>query len=276
MKYYEILDRSIISISGIEAKNFLQSLITNDINKVSDSNSIYSCMLTPQGKYIFDFFISYFNNQYLIDIAKDRYRDFIEKINLYKLRKKININYEEDYIVINIQNSDSDIIGFTENYLSGIRYIDPRDYRMGYRSVIKNNDIENINFNKSDNNYNKNRINLFIPEKDLVVDKSFPLEFGLDKLNALDFKKGCYIGQEVTARTKYRGVIRKSIYKIESQNDLEFGEIFIDNQRIGVITSIYKNIGLALIRDEDYLNSSCNYPDSKIISNDQIIKLTKN
>ncbi|MFN7038327.1 MAG: YgfZ/GcvT domain-containing protein [Alphaproteobacteria bacterium] len=259
-KLYNILDRAVISVTGPEASSFLQAIITNDIYKVSQTNSIYSCILTPQGKYAFDFFISYFEDKFFIEIDKLCAKQLISKLNLYKLRKNIEIKMEDEYEVLSLQELiDQEQAWLTLPFLSGLKYIDPRYSKMGYRAIIKSDSLPEIlaAYNQTLNSYEYYRINNGIPEgnKDLRFEKSFPLEYGLDYLNAIDFKKGCYVGQEVTARTKYRGLIRKKIYVVKAINDISIDkEVYLNEIKVGNVTSVFGNIGLALIREEEYHN----------------------
>ena len=270
------LERDVISLTGNETKDFLQSLITNDINEVSYNRSIYTCFLNPQGKYNFDFFISLIEDKYLIDLSKTQTQEMIKKLKLYKLRKKIDIELESLYKVISM-NGGVEIqqqLGYTEKYLLGIKYIDPRSSTMGYRAIISEEDINNTKAELEPiENYNIARINAMIPEgnEDMIFDKSFPLEFGLDRFNAISFTKGCYIGQEVTSRMKYRGVIRKRIYKINAEFVINKGEeIYFGEYKIGNVTSSNYNIGLALIREEDYNNLKMNQDLYPMIKNYKI------
>jgi folate-binding protein YgfZ len=258
-------NRAIISLSGSDCYNFLQKLITNDILKVNDNTSIYSCLLTPQGKYYTDFFITKNDESLFLDIPANQKEFIIKKLLLYKLRSNILIqDISSEYNIFSI--FDDNIFQYQEiteganvKFNHGLAFIDPRDQKLGIRAYIP---IKNINllekeYSQDQYFYDQIRINLRIPEgeKDLIQDKSFPLEYNLHNLNAISFTKGCYIGQELVSRTYHRGVIRKKIYSIESlDKDLPeiTTEIYAGNVKIGNMASKFNNIGLALIRIDDF------------------------
>ncbi|MFV9875078.1 MAG: folate-binding protein YgfZ [Rickettsiales endosymbiont of Dermacentor nuttalli] len=287
--YNTLNDRTLFSIHGENTKSFLQNLISNDINKVNDNNSIYACLLTPQGKYFCDFFIMQFNNMTLLDCTRARKEEIINKLNLYKLRSDIQIqDLTDQYTIFSLHGNDllselslSDIPGYSKSFMNGYVYIDPRTLLMGARTVLPTNTsiqfFKDWGFKTSPDAYDYIRITNHVPEgdKDLIAGKSFPLEYGFDLLNAIDFNKGCYVGQELTSRTKYRGTIRKKIMQVKSDHKLpESGSgIYIGENKIGIICSSHDNIGLALIRTED---CEQNINSGKIITKDQdkIIILT--
>lgn len=276
--FYNLLtDRAIITIKGIDRFKFLQSIITNDINKIIEQKIIYSLLLNPQGRYFSDFFIIAVEDYFLIDCHTNRINELIIKLNKYKLRSKVEIiDTQEEYQIISV-------IGKIEyNSFSSLSYYpDPRNLNMGHRIIINKNQLNDF-ISKNDltdqnYNYDELRINHYIPEgeKDLISDKSYPLEYKIEKLGAIDFNKGCYIGQELTARTTYLGVIRKELYYITSKEFLPQNgtNITIGDQKIGRLNSTYKNIGLALIRTEDYLaNTNQLIKAQDVILNCQLIE----
>jgi tRNA-modifying protein YgfZ len=246
---YEILSgRSIIEITGKDAVKFLQNLTTNDLTK---TNYCYTYLLNNQGRYLFDFFVFIPSmEQVFIDINKNNKEAFISHLIFYKLRSKIEITDLSDiYQVIyshQILNTES---------LIAIR--DPRYKSLGFRSIIsKEVDLEqNITTKKL---YLEDKYNFSIIDgyEDLISNKSIPIEYGAEKLNAISYDKGCYVGQEVISRAKYQGVIRKKIFKVSAEKDLSIlvkeDEIFTDQDKIGVICSAYQNKAIALIREEKY------------------------
>lgn len=246
--------RSVIAISGPDRKFFLQGLITNDINKINKDQAVYSLMLNPQGRFLYDFFIFEDNEYLLLDCSKDRQDEIINKLLFYKLRAKVRIEKKEDLLVFSsILNQSID----TPFYLISS---DPRSSKMGFR-ILKKKELVQDSIEKiiEKNFYDYNRISLKIPDdSDLFYDKSLPVEYGFDNFNAIDYQKGCYIGQEVTARTHYKGMIRKKIFLVEAKicQQLEKGtEINDGNKNIGVIlSSVFyqkKLLALALIRNID-------------------------
>ena len=258
-KYLVLNETKFVSIKGRDSKDFIQGIITNDINKC-DKKVIYSCLLTPQGKFLSDFFIIPFNDYYIFEINKTFLESFISKLKLYKLRSDVEINeitnLSSVLIIKKLINNSVELgsLKFNDNY---IEYVDPRNKNLGKKIIIKNNLLKN--FIKKENyelltieEYEKIYIENLIPNstKDLIVEKSLLLENNFDNLNAIDWNKGCYVGQELTARMKYRALLKKilRLIKIESGKVNIGDEIFYENINIGKITSIAKSSGLALIK----------------------------
>jgi folate-binding protein YgfZ len=215
-------DRAIIEISGNDRKNFLQGLITNDINKVSENNLLYTAMLNSKGRFLYDFFIFENGEKLIIDCFAPRRDDIIKQMNFYKLRSNVILNKNDELLVI-------------QNFLQG-QFQDPRNQKMGFRSY-KTESIDDL-----DNSYLEKRIFLKIPESehDLTFEKSLILEFGFDDLGATDYQKGCYVGQELTARTHHLGQIRKKLFhvKIDSSAIAEKNsEISCEAKPAGLILS---------------------------------------
>jgi folate-binding protein YgfZ len=256
MYFEQLRDRAILSISGSDKFTFLQGLLTNDVKKVID-HPIYSLMLTPQGKFSYDFYLVLNGNEILLDCAAEKYDQICKKFSIFKLRSDISINQVKDQYKIYSIYGDG-----LFNINNELVFIDPKCSFLGSRAILKIDYAEE--FLKKSNlvsaeNYMKLVYDLSIPlpHIDLISEESFPLEFGMDFLNAISFEKGCYIGQELTARTKHRGVIRKKIYKIIAQeglNNIKYGtEITIGQNKVGKFCSAFDKIGKALVREEDYL-----------------------
>ncbi len=248
-------DRGFIKANGPDAKDFLQNIVTNDIEKVTSSTTVFSSILTPQGKYLFEFFIMRLEDGYLLECEKKSTVEIIKLLNFYKLRSKINlIDLSEKYVaaVISLEKfkemNDSDLLkGKTTIYREDPVYIDPRNDKLGAKIISKlekiHLTIKKLNLIIADKNkyYNKS-FELGIPQSDLnkLKDKVFGIENNLDELHGIDFKKGCYVGQENTSRIKLRDKLRRRILpvkKIEgevTENDvikyknIEVGKIMID------------------------------------------------
>ena len=254
--YVHLVDSKFISIKGEDRNEFLQDLITNDINKCSKDNPIYSCLLSPQGKFLADFFIINLVDHYLIEINEMFVENFINKLNIYKLRSKININIEENYTSIVILNVDQ-IFKTDINYIT---CIDPRHSILGQKIIIntslKDQFLSDNNLVKIDvRSYRELMIKNLIPDstKDLKINKSLLLENNFDAINAIDWEKGCYVGQEITARMKYRALLKKSIRTVEiiSGSIMPGNKIFYNNNTIGEIISCINNLGIAMLKIED-------------------------
>ena len=244
-------DRGLISIIGEDTKNFLQNIITNDIDKVSFSSSIFSALFTPQGKYLFEFFLIQTKNGYLLDCDNEFTKEIINYLLKYKLRSKIEItDISTDYVIglissekfLDIQESENktdDTIEFRDSPL----FLDPRNKNLGARILssleklhltIKKLDLKIV---KPDAYFAKAH-SLGIPIKGIknLKDQLFGLEANFEELNAIDFKKGCYIGQENTARMKLKEKLRRRLLPISSTEKLNLGdEIFYDKNKIGKI-----------------------------------------
>jgi len=277
MKMYENIkkikleDRIIIELIGTDTKGFLQSLITNNIDLVSCNKSIYAALLSPQGKYIFDFFIfqSPLNGLLSIDCERNRYQALLEKLNIYKLRKKIDFNINKNIAIFSIYGSDysklildlemNNIEGATKKINNNILIIDPRNKNLGLR-IYSNTDnslkkLDQIPYGTaSELDYNRIRLTVPNPAVDLEIEKSFLIENNFELINAIDFNKGCYIGQENTARQKYRGTAKKKLVsvKVIGQNISNGTKIFHDEKIIGTMRSSCKDIGLVTIRTDIY------------------------
>ena len=248
-------DRGFIQVTGLEAKDFLQNIVTNDIEKVSSNSTVFSSILTPQGKYLFEFFVLKLKDSYLLECEKKSSAEIIKLLNFYKLRSKVDfIDLSEKYVaaVVSLEkfkemNGSNLSKGSTTSYGNDPVYIDPRNDKLGAKIISKLENIHltikklNLKISDKKNYYNKS-FELGIPQIDLnkLKDKIFGIENNLDELNGIDFKKGCYIGQENTSRIKLRNKLRRRILPIQkisgeiSENDVikyknnDIGKILID------------------------------------------------
>ena len=214
-------NRGIVALTGGDARQFLQALITNDVNRVSSSRSIYSALLTPQGKLIYDFFVVEKDDALLLDCNSGLLAGLIRHLGLYKLRANVKIeDHSHDWLVLALpHNSDGSRI--IDPRSKGNAFIDPRCSKMGYRAIIPaiSSEVElgKSDMEKTDHDvYESMRIALGIPdcENDGVSGKFFALECALDDLDGISFEKGCFIGQEVTTRMKHRNLVRKKLLPI--------------------------------------------------------------
>ena len=205
-----------IEISGHDRASFLQGLITNDINKCHNHKPIYSCLLSPQGKFLADFFIINLNDHFLIEIHQKFFEAFYSKLKIYKLRSKVEFKENVDLL---------SLIFFSEKmplFKNDIIFFnDPRSENLGYKIYINktSNELDSIKNSKENDYkiYQKTLIKKLIPNSidDLIENKSLLLENNFQNINAIDWEKGCYIGQEITARMKYRSLLKKKIYVLE-------------------------------------------------------------
>ncbi len=222
--YVTLNNRGIINISGKDRRSFLQGLITNDINLLDSQDCIYACLLTPQGKFLYDFFITEERDTLTLDCeGGDRLKDLTKLLNMYKLRAEATITAKDNIPVYVIIGAD-------------IGHKDPRHVDMGYRSFKKPQNIDKAPFEAWDTN----RIKLCIPDgsRDLIPKKSTMDEGKMDQRNAISYDKGCYVGQELTARMHYRGLGKKHLQTVSLNNLPEGAEL----------RSTCDNIGIALVK----------------------------
>ena len=271
IKKIKLDDRIIIEIIGTDTKDFLQPLITNNIDLVSSKKSIYAALLSPQGKYIFDFFIfeNSISGHLSIDCAKNRCAELLEKLNIYKLRYKINFNinnnisifsiYGTDYSELELNLKEVSLEGSTEKINNNIILVDPRNKKLGLRIYSDlSSPIEGFNKipdgEKSDLDYIRIELSVPNPDLDLEIEKSFLIENNFEFINAIDFKKGCYVGQENTARQKYRGTAKKKLFLVRIIGDdiINGTKIYYNERVVGTMRSSCKDIGLATIRTDFY------------------------
>ena len=252
---YILEDRGFIFVNGEDAKDFLQNIITKDINTVTDNNSSFASILTPQGKYLVEFFIIKHNDGYLLDCEKSNVERLTKIFSNYKLRSKVNFNNESNNYAAAIISKDKFIslengknsLGFTIQYRTNPIFMDPRNELIGARLISSLEKLHlsikklNLKIANKDDYYNK-CYEIGIPEKNLnkLKEKIFGIENNLEELNALDFKKGCYIGQENTSRIKLRGKLRRRLMPVKlikgkiNENEIikfqnfEVGRILID------------------------------------------------
>ncbi|MDC3152314.1 folate-binding protein [Pelagibacteraceae bacterium] len=244
-------DRGIILVSGKDSKEFLQNIVTNDLKKVKETNTIFSGIFTPQGKYLYEFFILKSDDGYLLDCPDEFTEEIITFLSKYKLNSDVLIkNISNKFIVGIISNDKFEEIKKKENkftqtiiYRSSPIFQDPRSTNLGTR-IISNLEklyltIKKLSLNiQENNNYFTNAHEAGIPIKKLknLQNNLFGLEANFEELTAIDFKKGCYIGQENTARMKLRNKIRKKLFALNSESSLEVGsEISFENNSIGKV-----------------------------------------
>mgnify|MGYP001373735562 FL=1 len=256
-------NRGLISITGEDAKEFLQNIITNDINKVSESSSIFSALLSPQGKYLFDFFVIKNDRGYLLDCDGNSVKSLIDNLSKYKIRSKIEIkDMSSSYVVGIIHYENFKMIqkelnkqAFTLHFRESPIFVDPRDSDLGARIISPLEKlyltIKKLNLKIVENNsYIKKAFLKGIPVEGLMSlqNQLFGLEINFEKLNAIDFKKGCYVGQENTARMKLKNKIRKQLMSIKTEKSVKIGdEIKYNDNVIGKIL-IDKPYPFALIK----------------------------
>lgn len=268
-----LLNRGYILLSGEDREAFLQGLLTNDISKIRQDQSIYALLLTPQGKYCYDLIISQINNEsWAIEGDADRLQELIKRLNLYKLRSQVTIAADSEHCVVVLwspHSGDTDNLvaealslpfhpGATQSSSLWIAMMDPRLMALGARLRIKRTQVDHLvdclGVTLVDEaEYCYHRVTHGVPESaaELIVDKSIPLECGMDELNAIDWDKGCYVGQELTARTRYRGLVRKRLVPLTTMGAINHGDpIMAGDAEVGSWYIRSRDCGLALVRLE--------------------------
>ncbi len=281
---YILEDRGLIYISGIDTFNYLQNIISNDLNKVTDSQSCFSYLLTPQGKYLFEFIIVKHKNGYFLDCPKYQIEDLYKQLTLYKLRSKVEINNLSNEFVVTALSKESFVEfekknskpGYTIKFREDSVILDPRCVNLGARLVIN---LEKLYLSAKKlglkisniDEYYKLSHSLGIPNSNTknFQNKIFGLETNSEELNAIDFKKGCYVGQENTARMKLKEKISRRIYPVEVvEGSITIDDVIkINNIEIGKIINNSKfSFGLFKFKDPNFkLNKILNTDNGKII-----------
>ena len=283
---YILEDRGLLYINGEEAKRFLQNIITNNIEIVSEDRSCFSALLTPQGKYLYDFIIIKHKSGFFLDCEKEIIDDLYKQLNLYKLRSKVEIlNLSNEFVVASLNKekfleieSSKNEEGFTIKFREDPILLDPRSKELGARLIINLEklylSLKKLGLEVSDvNEYYNLSHELGIPQINTrnLQDKIFGIECNFEELNGIDFQKGCYVGQENTARIKLKDKLNKRLFAIKVlDGELNSEEITFENKNIGKLLINNKN-PFALLKLE---NKKFNF-DANLKCGDASIKAIK-
>jgi folate-binding protein YgfZ len=254
---YILEDRGILYIKGTDAKKFLQNMVSNDINKVNENSSCFASLLSPQGKFLFAFIIAKHKSGYFIDCEKSQIEALFKQLSIYKLRSKVEImNLSNEFVIATFNRvkflkfkESKDIPGNTIKYREDSIILDPRNKNLGARLIIN---LEKLYLslkklelkNSPIDEYYQLSHKLGIPQRNMnkLQNKLFGIECNFEELNGIDFKKGCYVGQENTARIKLKNKLSKRLLPVEiiegelNQDDLiyngefEVGKVLINNE----------------------------------------------
>jgi folate-binding protein YgfZ len=259
-------DRGILAVSGADRRVFLQGLVSNDVEKVGPTQARYAALLTAQGKYLHDFMMIEFGGALWLEGETGRQSDLKRRLSIYRLRAKAALEERPELTVAVVFGRGARAVmglseepGAARSFASGVAFIDPRLAALGVRCILPRVDIRaaldsaglaETGFPA----YDRLRLGLGIPDggRDLIPEKSILLEAGFEELNGVDWQKGCYIGQELTARTKYRGLIKKRLMPIEIDGPAPAPGTIItaDGREVGEMRSSCGGLGLALLRIE--------------------------
>lgn len=256
--------RGILAVSGPDRRSFLQGLVSNDVDRLMPDRALYAALLTAQGKYLHDFIMIEGGEEIWLDGERERLPDLKRRLAMYRLRARIALDERPALAVAALFGEGAlarlglaEAAGTARPFAGGIALADPRLAALGGRAVAPLADLRaalaDAGLGEADAAaYDRRRLALGIADgsRDLVVDKSILLEAGFDELNGVDWQKGCYVGQELTARTKYRGLIKKRLLpvRIEGPPPAPGATLFLDGKDAGEMRSARDGWGLALLR----------------------------
>lgn len=262
--YYSWPQRSVLRVEGGDARHFLQGLITNDITKATNSHVIYAAMLTPQGKYLHDFFVIAQEDNLLLETAASHADSLLKRLTMYKLRAKVTLAKTELAVLgadnlpaLSLPEEDGGALPLPD--FEAVAFRDPRNASLGLRILLpeqqKKAFIEHYQLTAgADADYTLQRLRLKIPEADtdLIPEQSLPLEHCMDEAHAIDYDKGCYVGQEVTARTKHRATLHRTLFQVKAEVPLPptGTPITLNGKPAGELRSVCGTTGLAFLRKD--------------------------
>jgi folate-binding protein YgfZ len=266
-RYFASLDneRGVVQISGPDRREFLQGLITNDTNKLAPERALYAALLTPQGRYLHDFFLVEIGDTFLLDAERARLDDLLRRLTLYKLRSRVDLKDVRERFHVVAAFGDNALTplglpseaGAAKTFKTGIAYVDPRLPNLGARILLPSemsvSYLETLYFVATQSDaYDDLRLYLGIPDgsRDLPVEKALLLEMGFDELNGIDWNKGCYIGQELTARMRYRALIKKRLMPVHVTGPMPSpgSPVMLRGEEVGEVRSGRDGVALAILR----------------------------
>ena len=260
--------RGLLRVSGEDARTFLQGLVSNDVLRVAPDRAIWAAFLTPQGRYLHDFFVCQVGGALLLEGEAARLPELKRRLSIYKLRSRVSIEGPDPSLAVwaLLGGEAAEAIGLptaepgsATPVGGGVVFVDPRTAAAGLRAVLpKDMGADTLSahgfvaVNSAD--YDRQRIVLGLPDgsRDMLVEKSLLLECGFDELNGIDWQKGCYLGQELTARTRYRGLVKKRLLPVAVEGELPppGTPILLNGKEIGEIRSGVDGLAMASFRLE--------------------------
>lgn len=261
-------DRGVLALSGPDTRALLQGLVTNDIDKVAPARAIYAALLTPQGKFLHDFLVAEAGETLLLDCEGPRRADLLRRLMMYRLRAKVDIaDATGDRVVIALIGEGapaklglSGSVGEAVACEGGVGFVDPRLAALGVRLILPRDRADAALANLADRrgvfaDYEARRLALGVPDggRDMEVEKTFLLEANVEALHGVDFDKGCYVGQELTARTKRRANLKWRLYPIEIKGSIPppGTPVTLGEKDAGAVKTVNAGHGIAYLRIED-------------------------
>jgi folate-binding protein YgfZ len=265
--YFISSQRGVIAIAGEDRLTFLQGLVSNDVQRVSPKRAVYAALLTAQGRFLHDFFIVAIGDTLYLDCEAERRDDLRRRLSLYRLRSKVSLTDVGEKFAVGLLFGVGVLsrlglpaeAGHAASRSGGCIFVDPRLPELGARAVLARasaaDTLASLGLTPGTNEaYDRLRLSLGVPDgsRDLPVEKAILLENGFDELNGIDWQKGCYMGQELTARTKYRGLVRKRLLPVTIEGPLPAPgtPVRLGDAEVGEMRSSSDGAGLALLRLE--------------------------
>jgi folate-binding protein YgfZ len=235
-------DRGVIEINGEDRITFLQGLVSNDVTQAGAGRAVWAALLTPQGKWLADFFIFADGERLLLDCERGQLAMLMQRLSRFRLRSKAMLRVAEELCVYAAWGG-----ALTEHAISAP---DPRLPEAGSRLLS----ATPLPATALEVDWDRHRLALGLPDgsRDLEAEKTVLLEAGFDELNGVSWTKGCYMGQELTARTKYRGLVKRRLVRVEVSGTLPppGTPVLRDGTEVGTMRSGLDQSGLALLRIE--------------------------
>ena len=265
--FVPLAHRGVLRLSGPDVQAFLQGVISNDVEKATEEQAIWAAFLTPQGKYLHDFFLVAQDGDLLLEGELERLPDLMKRMKIYKLRANAEIIGPLDDVAVAVVHGEGSLTalglpdrpGAAKALEGGVAFVDPRLAEAGARLLLPVDALAAVGerlglVQGQEEDYERRRIALGLPDgsRDMQVEKAILLECGFDELGGVDWDKGCYMGQELTARTKYRGLIKKRLMPLAFEGEAPAAgtPVMVGERQVGDLRTTVGGIGIALLRLE--------------------------
>ncbi len=249
-RWTRLRDRSVLEVAGADAGSLLQGLVSNDLDRLADRPALHAALLTPQGKYLFDFIVTAPGDVLWLDVEAARLDELVRRLTLYRLRADATFTPRSDLAVYAVFDGAAPAVAG-----AAVDVVDPRLGALGRRVVGAPATVEPaldaVAGAASYDEWDRFRLALGVPDgsRDLEPEKALLLENGFAELGGVDFDKGCFVGQELTARMRYRGTVRKRLVPVTLDGAAAPGTPIRDGEiDVGELRSVAGDRGLALIR----------------------------